>query len=324
MTGVLYTRAEDDLFAIKGSETGYTVLSSDGEESFFHSAGSLLRTLSRHSRAESWAFDQYFRQGKYRPLSERALDAPLNRPSATIHDLFGSAPVTLLDPFVNRGSGLVTTVAGRVSVTAGSGNDRALTVLPSRHYGIDLIGRSKEVAKLFYKGYGARVARAGYDPEEVLQEVYKGLLIRNAGTCPWDGEKSTFGHYVHMVAGCIVSNFFRRENRRRQVEQIGIGSADGVMVDVASDEAVIPVKEGGVGGVFLEDESAVEDYLQYVRAWGTPEARAHRDVAQLMCEGVNRLEASRRLGLPVALVSRLYGTFRGLLTEWNSTPCRVG
>lgn len=84
--------------------------------------------------------------------------------------------------------------------------------------GIDLDRRGVEVRRLLYAGFGVRMARAGYDPEDVLQEVYRGILVRNRGRCPFDARKSSFGHYVHMVIECILSNYHRRESRRRGSE----------------------------------------------------------------------------------------------------------
>lgn len=102
--------------------------------------------------------------------------------------------------------------------------------------GIDLVNRGHEVRKLFYAGFMGRVARYGYDPEEVLQEVYAGLLVRNRGKCPFDVKKSSFGHYVHMVCECIISNYHRKHNRRAQAEQYGYTDLDGNEVDVASTD----------------------------------------------------------------------------------------
>lgn len=88
--------------------------------------------------------------------------------------------------------------------------------------GVDLENRSGEVRKLLYAGFGKRIHQLGYDPEDVLQEVYRGLLARNKGKCPWDESKSSFGHYVHMVCGCILSNYHRRYNRINQRETVGM------------------------------------------------------------------------------------------------------
>ena len=70
--------------------------------------------------------------------------------------------------------------------------------------GIDLSVRGHEVRKLMWAGFGHKILRAGYDPEDVLQEVFRGLIARNKGTCPWDARKSSFGHYVHLVIGCVL------------------------------------------------------------------------------------------------------------------------
>ena len=99
--------------------------------------------------------------------------------------------------------------------------------------GIDLERRSHEVRKLFYAGFGRRVVRYGYEPEDVLQEVYKGLLVRNKGKCPFDPSKSSFGHYVHMVSGCILSNYRRKYSRLSRNEVVGVPGLEGTE-DVAT------------------------------------------------------------------------------------------
>ncbi len=104
---------------------------------------------------------------------------------------------------------------------------RAPTV--SGSVGIDLERRGHEVRKLFFAGFGHRIKKHGYDPEEVLQEVYQGLLVRNRGKCPFDPAKSSFGHYVHMVAECIINNYHRKHNRRRMNEVAALDLVSGSM-----------------------------------------------------------------------------------------------
>jgi len=102
-------------------------------------------------------------------------------------------------------------------------NHRALSVSPvSGPIGIDLENRSLEVKKLLFAGFGSRINRHGYDPKDVLQEVYMGLLARNRGTCIFDPSVSSFGHYVHMVCGCILANYHRKKSRRAEHEQVGM------------------------------------------------------------------------------------------------------
>lgn len=101
--------------------------------------------------------------------------------------------------------------------------------------GIDLEKRGHEVRKLLYAGFGARIARHGYDPEEVLHDVYRGLLVRNKGKCPFDVRKSSFGHYVHMVIECILNNYHRKHSRHREkeIKVLDMG------VDVGSESAIL-------------------------------------------------------------------------------------
>jgi len=104
--------------------------------------------------------------------------------------------------------------------------------------GIDLENRAHEVRKLFFAGFGRTAVRKGYDPEDVLQEVYKALLVRNQGKCPWDPRKSSFGHYVHMVCRGTMSNYTRRYSRLSRNEQFGVRTHDGQIIDVAASDAI--------------------------------------------------------------------------------------
>jgi len=84
--------------------------------------------------------------------------------------------------------------------------------------GIDLSSKHKDIKRLMYSGYGKVIQYNGYDPEDVLQEIYRGILARNNGKCPFDEKKSSFGHYVHMVIGCILNNYHRKRNKWKENE----------------------------------------------------------------------------------------------------------
>lgn len=158
--------------------------------------------------------DRYFRRGKYqrvlypkydvldifRPEENLAVPAPKNKPI-----LKSSSEELAILPQGNRNPQL----------------------------GIDLQNRGHEVRKLFYAGFARKVFARGHDPEEVLQELYKALLIRNRGKCPWDPNKSSFGHYVYMVAGCIISNYNRKIGRVQDREIYGVQDEEGESIDVA-------------------------------------------------------------------------------------------
>ena len=153
-----------------------------------------------------------------------------------------------------------------------------------RGLGIDLGKRFGEVRKLLLAGYGDRLARSGWDVEDVLQDVYLGLLTRNRGTCPWDPEKSSFGHYVHMVCGCIVSNYGRKVNRVRDREHIGMTDMDGLEVDAA---------EFAESPEMVSVETEIRDYLdKYLGG-------ADRDVFEGLVQGEGRGSLRHRVGLDV-------------------------
>ncbi len=113
-------------------------------------------------------------------------------------------------------------------------------IVPNTTRGIDLAKRGHEVRKLFYAGFARRVVNQGHDPEEMLQEIYKGILIRNQGKCPFDPAKSSFGHYVHMICNCIIINYHKRWSRIYGEEQYGIRAADGSTIDVGEADLPCP------------------------------------------------------------------------------------
>ena len=79
--------------------------------------------------------------------------------------------------------------------------------------GIDIGKHKEDIKNLFYKRQGQKLMKTGVNTEEVLQEVYKGLLIRNRGSCPFDSEKSAMSTYIVMVIDCITMNYMNKFNR---------------------------------------------------------------------------------------------------------------
>jgi hypothetical protein len=144
--------------------------------------------------------------------------------------------------------------------------EKSLVRTESVKLGIDLEARGHEVRKILYACFGQRIGRLGFDPEEVLQEVYRGLLARNNGKCPWDVRKSSFGHYVHMVTECILRNYARKQRRISKHEQVGVFTAtddEWGMVDAALVAADSPddwgrVEEPTAAGMV---EADLEDWL---------------------------------------------------------------
>lgn len=175
--------------------------------------------------------------------------------------------------------------------------------------GIDLTARGHEVRKLFYAGgFTGVLLREGVDPEDFLQEVYRGILARNHGTCPWDAKKSSFGHYVHIVITCLLSNYLRKERRRSSVEGVtdaGLDTDGEHMVGASTAMGGVGLS-GGDGG---SEAFHSRDILRGVFRDPTELDRAVGLVRALE-GGLSRKEAMERLGLGAAEVEHMVGRIR--------------
>ena len=88
-----------------------------------------------------------------------------------------------------------------------------------RAKGIDLSQRHNEVKKIFLKHCSKMCLDNGCDPEDVLQEVYKGIIIRNSGCL--DESKSAFSTYVVMVSKCVTINHVNKIRKKTDGEVYG-------------------------------------------------------------------------------------------------------
>ena len=196
--------------------------------------------------------------------------------------------------------------------------------------GIDLEKRSDEVKKLLFAGFGRRIVAMGYDPEDVLQDVYKGLLARNMGKCPWDARKSSFGHYVHMVCGCIVSNYHRKYNRINQNERTGVfAMRDGGSCEVDLAESNLCVDRERQGDR-IEEEEMIFELESAIRRSPADEAledgiyskrSVSLDVLPLLVRGWKRREIAQELGIREGIITKSINLIRKTAMElWNVAP----
>jgi len=180
--------------------------------------------------------------------------------------------------------------------------------------GIDLAVKHLDVRRLLFAGFGKRIVAMGYEPEDVLQDVYRGLLARNRGRCPWDARKSSFGHYVHMVCSCILSNYHRSKSRVSSREVLGARCHDedgGGWCDVAESRLPEVGADQDYGRRHLDMVADVEGEL--VRTVDEPGLALA--VLPHMLEGRNRREISRKVGVREGLV--------GVAVEEVRTAVRV-
>jgi hypothetical protein len=179
-----------------------------------------------------WTLDRYLGVGRHAPTPDR----------------YGPA-ITLVGP--------PTEIDTRITVAKGySSGPVVLRGAP----GIDLDARGHEVAKLLRAGFKGWITTSGYEFSDVLQEVYKKILVANRGKSPWTPERSSFGHYVHLVCRSALGNIHRKEKRRRERERLGLPG-------VGQDGLWSVVDASGVakGRVDRPTYDVVEDLQRYIR-----------------------------------------------------------
>jgi DNA-directed RNA polymerase specialized sigma24 family protein len=180
--------------------------------------------------------------------------------------------------------------------------------------GIDLGKRAHEVRKLLFAGFAGKMLSRGYDPEDVLQEIYRGLLVRNKGRCPWDARKSSFGHYVHMAINCILTNYHRKETRR--------GDRDAIPLEHQTEEGeMLPSVQVQVeihNGSDLGDRMALQTLESYLKELPEHSVEAHigREILPMVTAGYTRKEIVLETGYKENLISKALNWVRQQTALW--------
>jgi DNA-directed RNA polymerase specialized sigma24 family protein len=194
--------------------------------------------------------------------------------------------------------------------------------------GVDLAQRGVEVAKLLRAACGQAIQGYGYDFDDVLQEVYQGLLRRNRGPGAFNPERASFGYYITMVCRCVFSNYHAREQRRRSRETYGGWDyQDGAWSpvdagDMAScdplDSVDLELVEVGECMTDLSDFIADQDEAWRQDATLYQDARLAREVLPLVYAGKRRGEIAAELGISAPAIGRALSYLRGVTREWVS------
>jgi hypothetical protein len=182
--------------------------------------------------------------------------------------------------------------------------------------GIDLVNRSHEVRKLLFAGFAGKMISRGYSGEDVLQEIFRGLLVRNKGKCPWDKRKSSFGHYVHMAINCILTNYHRKESKRADRDHLPLTrkGAEGDELDDMGWLGSVQIHAGAEVGDKLA-LSALSLYLKQLPD-ETLEAEIGRTILPMVTAGCTRREIVAETGHKESHVSRALAWVRHQVALW--------
>jgi len=330
----VWTRREHGKIPVSVWETEtrglvYELERKEGSE-FYRSARRLLKAIT--GRAQTESFDRYFRADNAKVSGEKlsvakVLDESQRRVVVPrvkgelreTKPVIDTSETQFVAPEIDFGfdANEFHTTSDGLKLTDGANEHLVRQLVASfdglyeeiarPELGIDLAERGHEVRKLLFKGFRGLMFSRGYDPEDVLQEIYRGLLTRNAGKCPWDGRKSTFGFYVTMVCRCVLTNYHRKQSRRldRQAMELDEAMLDGQRVVDPSDSSDR-----------LAQESLEKWLTDPKRGGDTPDGRLAVEILPLVGAGYQRREIIEATGERETLVSRALAHLRKWSKEW--------
>jgi RNA polymerase sigma factor (sigma-70 family) len=117
----------------------------------------------------------------------------------------------------------------------------------NKKLGIDIEAKYQDIKSIFYRHFAPICFKNKVDSEDVLQEVFLGLEIRNKGTCPFDPAKSSMSTYIVLVARGVVFNYLKKTKNSRENEKTS-KEEDSKMFDY------IPTEEKCIDESILLDE----------------------------------------------------------------------
>jgi len=228
--------------------------------------------------------------------------------------------LSVLDLFARPvpGEDHITVAAGGVSHSPQVVGSASITIHgPSEGAcGVDLSKKATDVANLLFHRFGKMIRASGYNEDDVLQEVYKGILVRNRGKGAWNPSRGKFGSYVSMVCLSVVSNFHRKESRNRHREPVGIreySQGEWREVDVASSRTcagtlISTDTEAGAAREGLEEHllSCIED---------GDDAMMAVSLMHMLADGYKQREIVKTLGIGTTEFHRV----RQILTDHTAT-----
>jgi hypothetical protein len=135
--------------------------------------------------------------------------------------------------------------------------------------GVDVMAKRQDVVKITHKYFRVE----SVPMEELLQEIYVAIIHKNHTHSAHDPRKSSFGHYVYMVANNVCINLVHRK-RRYDKEKDSIDAPYGHddqrtlldVYDVAADELKDPMSEHMEDVEELLRKRGMWDLARYIRA----------------------------------------------------------
>ena len=149
------------------------------------------------------------------------------------------------------------------------GFDKNGVVMPIVSVGVDVIAKQKDIIKLVHKFFHVE----GVPMEELLQDVYVAIIHKNRTRSAHNPNKSSFGHYVYMVANNVCINLVHRNKRYgKESESLdACASSDDTRNLLNIIEAPLPLGSDDISEHMSQIESIMRargmwDHARYIRA----------------------------------------------------------
>lgn len=144
--------------------------------------------------------------------------------------------------------------------------------------GIDVVAKKLDITKIVHKFFRVE----GYSMEELLQEVFVAVIHKNCTRSAHNPNKSSFGHYVYMVANNVCVNLVhkkRRYDREKDSIDAPVGPDDArSLLDTVEDVSARPEPdpfsermEEFERALRLTGEWELARYVRAVRSGASPE-----------------------------------------------------
>jgi hypothetical protein len=129
--------------------------------------------------------------------------------------------------------------------------------------GVDVMAKRKDIIKIVYKYF--RVP--GVTMDELLQEVFLAIVHKNHGKSAHNPTKSSFGHYIFMVANNVCINLVHRKKRFEREQ-------DSIDTNYRSDDDrsfldthEVPVEEDQEDAAFSDRMEEIEAVMRREGMW---------------------------------------------------------
>jgi len=135
---------------------------------------------------------------------------------------------------------------------------RAAEEDPKVQLGVDVVAKRQDVVKIVHKFFKVD----GCPMDELLQEVYTAIVHKNYTRSAHDPRKSSFGHYVYMVANNVCINLVHKKKRYDR-------ERDSIDAPIGDDgRTFLETYEVEESKTFHDDCDAVDDFEDKLRKSG--------------------------------------------------------